>query len=172
MGCSRADAENHPALSQHNPTSTRAKERRGRMQPGTNRMNRHRAMRYGDLPTTRDPRVRLLPTKHRLAALPSQATREYQSDSSSKRPGCLVLFALPPENPPPSNSAVDRGSLHISPTFSPASSRGVADARGCKASRPRPAQTYFQYVEQADRAQRSRQGQMRRRSRSSVRRSG
>ena len=80
------------------------------MQPGTNRMNRHRAMRDGDpLPATRESRVRLLPTKHRLAALPSPATREYQSDSSSKQPGCLVLFALPPENPPPQTPRLTEG---------------------------------------------------------------
>ena len=87
------------------------------MQAGTNRMNRHRAMRCGESsPATRDSRLRLLPTKHRLAALPDRAIREYQSDSSSKRPACVVPFALPPENPPPSLSRLDRGSLHISPT--------------------------------------------------------
>lgn len=83
------------------------------MSPGTNRMNRGPSKRSGELLSrTRDHRARLLPTKHRLAALPP-ATREYQSDSSSKRPGAVVLFPLPPENSPPKSAALDAGSLHI-----------------------------------------------------------
>src|ERR1700676_4060221 len=71
-------------------------------------------MRQGPRALTRDSRERFLPTKNRPAALHRDlgATREYQSDSSSKRPGPSVVsgwFALsfsgrsppPPEGPFP-----------------------------------------------------------------------
>src|ERR1700676_3580667 len=56
-------------------------------------------MRQGPRALTRDSRERFLPTKNRPAALHRDlgATREYQSDSSSKRPGPSVVsgwFAL------------------------------------------------------------------------------
>lgn len=60
-----------------------------RMSRGTERKIRVPTMRHGDfVPGTRDARSRRLPTKNRHAAtLPSpEVTREYQSDSSSKRP--------------------------------------------------------------------------------------
>ncbi len=70
-------------------------EPEGEIRVGTKRKTRDLAMRRGvcDAPT-RAPRRRILPTKHGHAALLRYAgvTREYQSDSSSKRPiSCLAL---------------------------------------------------------------------------------
>lgn len=68
-----------------------------RMSRGTKRKTRVATMRHGDfVPGTRDARSRRLPTKNRHAAtLPlPEVTREYQSDSSSKRPCSSALEVL------------------------------------------------------------------------------
>ena len=61
------------------------------MTAGTVRRMRGTAMRPGHQSWMRDPRQRHSPTNHGHAALPP-ATREYQSDSSSKRPAPSSVF--------------------------------------------------------------------------------
>ena len=66
------------------------------------------------------PRLRYLPTKNCHAALDrfAGATREYQSDASSRSPASSVAYS-PPFNldlPPPNERGLprfDKGSLHI-----------------------------------------------------------
>jgi len=65
---------------------------------GTIRRQRECGMRYGDpVSRTRDARERVLPTDHSPAALyrDADSTREYQRDSSSKRPTLSVVLVSP-----------------------------------------------------------------------------
>jgi hypothetical protein len=69
----------------------------GRMKTGTIWSIRDLAVRQGSLaPCTRDSRQRSLPTKHGHAVLCSsfRVIREYQSDSSSKRPASSFLLGF------------------------------------------------------------------------------
>jgi hypothetical protein len=72
------------------------------MNAGTNRRTRALTLRRRRYPSTRDLRPRSLPTDHCHAALRrlAGAIREYQSDSSSKRPASSVAFG-PSTGPPP-----------------------------------------------------------------------
>jgi hypothetical protein len=75
------------------------------------------AMRQGSDSWTRAPREHALATEHGHAALPSGVTREYQGDSSSKRPRRSVSLSLKQSPRPPSSSSgwgLDNRSFHIS----------------------------------------------------------
>ena len=76
---------------------------KGRMKVGTARRVRDLPMRHGTFhPGTRDFRGRFLPTKHGHAGSARthvRVTREYQSDSSSKRPASSVPWDSRPVNP-------------------------------------------------------------------------
>ena len=98
------------------------------MRSDTKRRTRHRAMRPGahKAPQTRETRLRYLPTKNCHAALrrSAGATREYQSDASSRSPALSVSSSLRLhiDLPPPTKRnlpSIDKGSLHISLNFSP-----------------------------------------------------
>ena len=72
---------------------------------GNDRRMREAAMRQGGFaPWTRDPRLRYLPTDPGTAALRRNlaVTREYQRDSSSKRPAKThrLQSTLPETHPP------------------------------------------------------------------------
>jgi len=65
------------------------------MKAGTIQRTRVAALRQeGSTFRTRALRPRSLPTENGHAALRSGATREYQTDSSSKRPAPSVVFGL------------------------------------------------------------------------------
>jgi hypothetical protein len=77
------------------------------MRSGTIRRMRDIPMRQGAIGAwTRDFRQRPLPAKNCHAALhwATSVTREYQSDSSSKRPASFVFYGLQ-NRPPPRNEA-------------------------------------------------------------------
>ncbi len=79
---------------------------------------RETAMRQGCVHArTRDPRQRYLPTNPGPAALHRslEVTREYQRDSSSKRPATRRLQSLIPDTHPPWDPhRVDKESFYIS----------------------------------------------------------
>ena len=88
------------------------------MQEGTIRKMRDRAMRHMSTPHgTRDSRQRQSATENCHAALRHErgATREYQSDTSSKKPTSSVfsrLSSLPPANKsPPQEKEVEKDML-------------------------------------------------------------
>ena len=94
---------------------TPLRSRRGWMSEGRLRRTRGTAMRQRrPAPSTRDPRRRPLPAKHGHAARP-QATREYQSDTSSKqRPRSSISPRSGAGSPRPPAVLIDNRSLHIS----------------------------------------------------------
>ena len=85
---------------------------------GNDRRMREAAMRQGGAcPRTRDPRERYLPTDPGTAALRRNlaVTREYQRDSSSKRPAnCRLQSLLPDTHPPWEPNRFDKRSFYIS----------------------------------------------------------
>jgi hypothetical protein len=85
---------------------------------GNDWRTRESTMRQGGSdPRTRDSRLRPLPTNHGPAALRRtlDVTREYQLDSSSKRPEApRLLNALKPKPPTVESKALDKGSFYIS----------------------------------------------------------
>ena len=78
----------------------------------------------GSGPRTRDSRLRPLPTNHGPAALRRtlDVTREYQLDSSSKRPGTpRLLNALNRNHPPWTPRPLTRGrSISVDPEWTAA----------------------------------------------------
>ena len=106
---------------------TPLRSRRGWMSEGRLRRTRGIAMRQRrPAPSTRDRRRRPLPAKHGHAARP-QATREYQSDTSSKqRPRSSISPRSGAGSPRPPPVLIDNRSLHIS--YSSRRARAVSRA--------------------------------------------